>query len=143
VLDVQHESFAGGDYLALLRRHGVGSVITDSLAHGAFADLSGELVYLQLRNTAAHQPQGYAEPELVQWAERAIRWARGDEPEDLPRLQPAGPADRPRDVFVLFINGAKLRNPAAAMALLKALERQSSSAGLAGRVGLGPTTKGS
>ena len=121
VLDLQHESFACLPYLELARRHGIGSVITDSDSHASFADLSGELVYVQLRSAAAEHTAGYATRTLAAWAKRAAVWAGGGEPDDLPRLAPAAPGGAPREVFVLFIHGAKERNPAAALALLKAL----------------------
>lgn len=124
VLDVQHASHACIEYLELLRRHGIGSVITDAAAHGTLADLSGGIVYLQLRATDAAQPQGYPPAALADWADRARQWAAGGEPADLPRLAPAAKAGAPRDVFVLFINGAKERNPAAAMALLDLLAQE-------------------
>ncbi|MBX3603899.1 MAG: DUF72 domain-containing protein [Piscinibacter sp.] len=122
VLDLQHASFQCAEYLELVRRHRVGSVFTDSAKHGTFADLSGGVVYLQLRNTRAELPQGYTEDELRQWAERAAAWAAGGEPADLPHLAPPSPPGTPRAVHVLFINGAKERNPAAAMALRQLLD---------------------
>jgi uncharacterized protein YecE (DUF72 family) len=65
---------------------------------------------------------GYTDAELQRWAQRAQLWAAGDEPDDLPRIEPAGTANaKPRDVFVYFISAAKERNPAAAMALLQRL----------------------
>lgn len=124
VLDLQHESYRCAEYLALVRRHGVGSVCTDSDEHGAFADPSGELVYVQLRHSRAALTQGYPADALGHWARRARSWADGGEPEDLPRIAPAAARGVPREVFVMFISGAKERNPAAAMALLKALEPQ-------------------
>lgn len=138
VLDAQHASFACAEYLALLRRHGVGSVITDADDHAAFADLSGELVYVQLRNTQAALPRGYPDDAIGQWSARAKRWADGGEPADLPRIEPSavpGAAGAAREVFMMVINGAKERNPAAAMALLDTL-------GSVGRVGLEPTAEG-
>ena len=47
-------------------------------------------------------------------------WAKGAVPEDLPLAAPDKPAKKvPRDVFVYFIHEAKVRAPAAAMALIE------------------------
>lgn len=55
-------------------------------------------------------------------AQRALAWAQGSEPADLPRVLPADTAvAAPRDVFLYFISAAKERNPAAAMALIARL----------------------
>jgi uncharacterized protein YecE (DUF72 family) len=59
--------------------------------------------------------------ELQRWRERARDWAGGSQPDDLRLVSDTKAATQPRDVFLYFINGAKERAPAAAMALLKAL----------------------
>lgn len=64
---------------------------------------------------------GYAAVALDRWAERGREWAAGAEPADLPRVEPVGPAGKPRDVFLYVISGAKERAPAAAVALLQRL----------------------
>jgi uncharacterized protein YecE (DUF72 family) len=70
----------------------------------------------------ADQPTGYAPPALDAWATRAQRWAGGGEPQDLPRVAAAeSTAAAKRDVFVYFINGAKVRAPHAAMSLIDRL----------------------
>ncbi len=58
----------------------------------------------------------------MRWAERAKAWARGAEPADLPRTGNARAKKEPRDVFVYFIHEAKVRAPAAAMALIERLK---------------------
>ncbi|RYF00432.1 MAG: DUF72 domain-containing protein, partial [Oxalobacteraceae bacterium] len=45
-------------------------------------------------------------------------WAAGGRPEGLPYVEDATPAKTQRDAFVFFINGAKVRAPHAAMALI-------------------------
>ncbi|MGH8073081.1 MAG: DUF72 domain-containing protein, partial [Lysobacter sp.] len=64
---------------------------------------------------------GYSADELALWARRAREWARGCEPDDVPRIDPASAPTKPREVFVYFIGAAKERNPAAAMALIEQL----------------------
>lgn len=124
VLEVRHPSFMAPEYLSLARRHGAVTVFTDSTQHPSFADATGGFVYARLMGAQADQPEGYAPRDLERWAEVARRWARGEAPPELPRVEPpaadATPAE-PRDVFVFFIDGAKERAPAAAMSLLRRL----------------------
>lgn len=120
VMDVRHPSFRCEEYVALARRHGVATVFADSDEYPSFADLTGELAYARLMRAEAELATGYAPQALGRWAEAVRTWACGGEP-DLPRVGGEALRQSPRDVFVLFINGAKERAPAAAMELLKRL----------------------
>ncbi|RPE77204.1 DUF72 domain-containing protein [Vulcaniibacterium tengchongense] len=122
VLDVRDSGFVDAGYVALVRRHGFATVFTDSPDHPSFADVAADFVYARLMRARSEVATGYPAAELERWAQRALAWARGGEPDDLPRLSrdPAPPAQR-RDVFVFFISAAKERNPAAAMALIERL----------------------
>ena len=120
VLDVRDPGFVDGVYLALARRHGMATVFTDSSDYPSFADVTADFVYARLMRSRVNIATGYTDAELQRWAQRAQLWAAGDEPDDLPRIEPAAAA-KPRDVFVYFISAAKERNPAAAMALLQRL----------------------
>jgi uncharacterized protein YecE (DUF72 family) len=123
VLEVRHASFATAAFIALLRRHGVAAAMVDSDTHVPLADVTTDFVYARLRGAAANEPEGYPGGELDQWAKRFRAWADGGAPADVPPVDPASAgAKRPRDVFVYFINGAKERAPAAAVALLKRLK---------------------
>jgi len=106
VLDVRHESFATPQFLALARRYGCVPVHTDSEKFPAIADADADFAYLRLMRSQAEVPTGYPPDAIAQWAEGVRRWTTGE---------------RPRDVFVYFINGAKERAPAGAMALLAQL----------------------
>ncbi|MGH6626677.1 MAG: DUF72 domain-containing protein [Burkholderiaceae bacterium] len=121
VLDVRHASFKTPDYLKLARQYKCASVFTDADDYPSFADLSADFVYARLMRSDAKLKTGYAPKALDRWAEAAKTWAAGGEPDELPRVQDRGQAARPREVFMFFINGAKERAPAAAMALLKRL----------------------
>ncbi len=121
VVDVRHESFMTPDYLALARRYQVATVFTDAEQFPSFADLTGGLVYARLMLSDAALATGYADAALDAWAERARLWAAGDTPDDLPALEAPPARGKPRDVFIYFINGAKEKAPAAAMALLARL----------------------
>ncbi|MEP6823541.1 MAG: DUF72 domain-containing protein [Ramlibacter sp.] len=107
VLDVRHESFATPAFLALARVYGCVPVHTDSEKFPAIADADADFAYLRLLRGQAGIPTGYPPEAIAQWAQGVRTWAGGE---------------RPRDVFVYFINGAKERAPAGAMALLAALD---------------------
>ncbi len=124
VLEVRHPSFACADYLALMRAHGLPSVFTDSPDYPSFADLTGEIVYARLMRSREDEPAGYTAAELDAWADRARTWAEGRAPADLPTVEAADAAPvRPRAVHIYFISAAKVRNPAAALALQARLQR--------------------
>jgi uncharacterized protein YecE (DUF72 family) len=121
VVDVRHESFMSPDFLALARRYKVASVFTDAEKFPSFADLTGDFVYARLMQSDAALATGYADEALSAWGDRARTWAAGGAPDDLPSLEDAAEAGTPRDVFIYFINGAKEKAPATAMALLARL----------------------
>ena len=106
VLDVRHESFNTPDYLALARRYGCVTVHTDSPKFPSIADDQSPFAYIRLMQSEASVATGYPGPTLDQWAQGARVWSSGIDA---------------RDVFIYFINGAKERAPAAAMALLARL----------------------
>ena len=119
VVEVRHDSFLCETFVALLRRHRVPVVYADSDEYPAMADLTGGFVYARLQRSVEDQPAGYAPAALDAWAERARAWAAGGEPADLPRVTGAGSKEKSRDCFIYFISGAKVRNPAAAQALIE------------------------
>lgn len=130
VIDMRDPDFFDSGFIDLIRQRGMASVFTDSTEHPSFADVTADFVYARLMRSRAALATGYEPSELAQWAARARQWASGGEPDDLPRLAPAGRTPdgiRPparRDVFIFFISAAKERNPAAAMALIEALQRR-------------------
>ena len=121
VLDVRHESFMAPEFLALARRYKTAAVFTDSEDYPSFADTTADFVYARLMRCEAKIETGYSGKALAAWAKRAVTWAKGGAPDDLPRVEAADAESKsdakPRDVFVYFINGAKERAPAAACAL--------------------------
>ena len=121
-VEVRHASFHAAAFIELMRRAGVAIALVDSEKHPLFADVTADFVYARLQHTQEKIATGYAAEALDSWAKRARAFAAGDAPDDLPRL--AGPAPRtPRDVFVYMIAGAKLRAPAAAMALIERVRK--------------------
>jgi len=121
-MEVRHPSFMSADYLALARRHGVATVFADSSDYPSFADPTSDFVYARLMRGESSAETGYASDDITRWADSARRWSTGQEPADLPRVEPIVTAmPQQRDVFMFFISGAKERNPAAAVATLAAL----------------------
>jgi uncharacterized protein YecE (DUF72 family) len=106
VLDVRHDSFTSPAYLALAHRYGCVTVHTDAEKFPSIADADADFAYLRLMRSEADTPTGYAPAALDAWATGARAWAGGK---------------WPRGVFIYFINGAKERAPAAALALLERL----------------------
>lgn len=108
VLDVRHDSFDSLAFLGLARKYGCVPVHTDSEKFPAIADAQAPFAYIRLMRCAAAIPTGYPGKALDRWAAGARAWAGGASP---------------REAFIFFINGAKERAPAAAMALIARLDR--------------------
>lgn len=123
-LEVRHESFRDPDFIALARARGVTLVYADSDDYPAIADLTGSFVYARLQRASEDEPAGYPPSVIAAWADRARLWAGGGDPADLPHAAPenAAAAAPSRDVFIFMINGAKVRAPHAARALIAQLD---------------------
>lgn len=117
-LDVRHASFMTPEYLALARKYQCATVFTDSDDYPSFADVTGPFVYARLMRTESKYKTGYPPKAIARWADAAAQWAKGGEPDDVPRVAAAPKKAKARDVFMFFISGAKERAPAAAMALI-------------------------
>jgi uncharacterized protein YecE (DUF72 family) len=121
-IEVRHPSFLTPEFVALVRAHGVAIVFAEAEAYPAIGDPTADFVYARLQRARETEPNGYADAELDLWAEHAKTWRRGGTPDGLPLLQPEPVGhSQPRDVFMFFISGDKVRNPAAAMALIERL----------------------
>ncbi|MBS7696007.1 MULTISPECIES: DUF72 domain-containing protein [unclassified Chelatococcus] len=124
VIEARHMSFRDPEFLAMLRERNIAAVCIDDIDYPMLPDATADFVYLRLERSQESEKTGYPEADLDAWAKRAALWAEGDEPEDLPRVAPPPKGkDKPvpRDVFLYFISGAKVRNPAAAMAMIERL----------------------
>ncbi|WP_375398788.1 DUF72 domain-containing protein [uncultured Sphingomonas sp.] len=119
-VQVRHGSFHVPEFIALCRAAGVSLVYAQSADYPAIADVTGDVVYARLESAIEEEPAGYAPAALDHWATVAHEWAAGASPAGLP-CAAAPPPRKPRDVFVFMINGAKVRAPAAARALLDRL----------------------
>ncbi|RZM12016.1 MAG: DUF72 domain-containing protein, partial [Sphingomonas sp.] len=118
-VQVRHESFAVPEFVAMCRAAGVAIVFAQSAEYPAIADVTGDFVYARLEDAEERFVAGYAPTALDDWAAKAKTWAAGGRPEGLPYVEDAAPANHPRETFVFFINGAKVRAPHAAMALIE------------------------
>jgi uncharacterized protein YecE (DUF72 family) len=119
-IEPRHESFKTPEFVALARKHDAAIVFAHSDKYVAIPDATADFVYARLQETQEDVPTGYKPGEIKAWAQAAEAWAAGGLPKGMePVGKPA--AKKVRDVFVYFIAGAKVRNPAAATAFLKAV----------------------
>jgi len=117
-LEVRHESFKCREFVALARAAGVAIVFADHDVYPGIADLSADFVYARLQRAREEEPLGYSPQALDRWAEVARGWAAGASPAGLDYVSDAPAEAKPREVFAFFISGDKVRNPAAAEALI-------------------------
>lgn len=118
-VQVRHESFAVPEFARLCRDAGVAIVYAHAADYPAIAEVTADFVYTRLESGVEEEPAGYPPAELDRCADAARTWAAGGAPEGLPRIADNAPEKRPRDTFVFFINGAKVRAPHGAMALIE------------------------
>jgi uncharacterized protein YecE (DUF72 family) len=99
-LEVRHPSFKDPRFYDLCRKHGVAIVYALDDEFPEIDEPTADFTYARLMKSAQKLKAGYRPAEFDRWAERARAWAaRGD-------------------TFIYFISGAKVRNPAAAQALI-------------------------
>lgn len=101
VIEAAHESFGDPAFADLVRAYGVAVVRLDPAANPPVD--SGGFVYARLKGMHEKEPTGYPTEALDAWADTARGWAEQG------------------DAFVFMINGAKVRAPAAAQALMQRL----------------------
>lgn len=123
-VEVRSETFLTPEFTALARHYGVGTVIAAHAKYPQLADVTANFVYVRLQTSSADHPLGYSETELDRIAEWAKTWATGKAPADHLAYvdDPAKSEGTPRDVFIYMIAGEKVRNPAAAAALIERLK---------------------
>lgn len=121
-VEAGHESFYCPAFVTLLSERGIALVTVEKPDHPMAADLTAPFAYARLQATWQDEQTGYAPAELDRWAARARTWAEGRPADDLPRIGGAE-ASTPGDVFLFMIGGAKVRAPAAAVALIDRLGR--------------------
>ena len=117
-VEVRHDSFRTPDFIALLRDYDVAAITGADSEFPRIDDATAPFVYARIMGTSEGETLGYPKRDLDRWAAWAKDWAAGDVPDG---LDPVGkPAKKQaRDVFLYVISGEKVRNPAAAMALIE------------------------
>ena len=119
-LEVRHDSFLTRQFVDMAREAGAAVVFADGEGRPVIGDLTADFAYARLMDAREEVETGYDAPALDRWARVARGWEQGRPPEGLEVLGPAA-ARGARDVFVFMINGAKVRAPAAAQALIARL----------------------
>ncbi len=104
VLEPRHESFRDEHFFDLCRSHDVAIVFGDDDEFPCIDADTASFAYARLQRMREESPTGYDERQLDAFANKAKGWAA------------AG-----RDAYVFMINGAKVRAPAAALALQERL----------------------
>jgi uncharacterized protein YecE (DUF72 family) len=124
-MEIRHESFVDGRFVALLRKYGVALVCADTVDWPLLMDVTSDFIYCRLHGSEQLYASGYDAKAIKGWAKRVAAWAKGSEAPDGKRA-----SDRPapkrarRDVFVYFDNDAKVRAPFDAQALVEQVARQ-------------------
>jgi uncharacterized protein YecE (DUF72 family) len=118
VVEVRNDSFKTPAFIALCRKAKVAICYAEHDTYTEIGDITGDFTYARLQKGDEKLKAGYPPKALDAWAERAKTWASGGAPKDLPLIDKA-PKKEPRDAFIYFIHEAKVRAPAAAMALIE------------------------
>lgn len=103
-IEVRDDSFCDPAFLELCRARNFAVVFADSAEFPLIEEQTADFTYARLQQSADSVETGYSKSAIADWAKRAHAWSH-----------------KGRDVHMLFISGAKHRNPAAAQALIKAL----------------------
>ena len=119
VVEVRHKSFVAPAFVSLLRNAGIAVVFSEHETYPGIADITADFVYLRLQKGEDSIPTAYPPDALDAWAGRLRTLAAGGAPADLPCVDAAPTAKKPRDVFAYVIHEGKIRAPAAAMALIE------------------------
>ena len=105
-LEPRHESFRDLAFYELARARNMAIVFADDDEFPCIDQATADFAYARLQRSVEDVETGYGAAALDKWAAKARDGAK-----------------RGRDVFVFFISGAKVRNPAAARALIERLTR--------------------
>jgi uncharacterized protein YecE (DUF72 family) len=100
-LEVRHDSFKDKRFYDLARKYGAAIVFAHDEDFPEIDEPTADFTYARLMGAQEKVKTGYKPADLDQWAKRAKAWAKKG------------------DAFVYFISGAKVRNPAAAQALME------------------------
>jgi uncharacterized protein YecE (DUF72 family) len=102
-MEVRSRTFATPAFYDLARKHGVAIVYAKDEDFPEIDEPTADFTYARLMASREDLPSGVTDAELDGFASQARAWAKRG------------------DAFIYFISGAKVRNPAAAQALIKKL----------------------
>lgn len=100
VIEPRHESFRDEKFFRLCRDHDVAVVFGDDDDFPCLDVDTASFAYARLQRMREEIPTGYDDAALDAFAKRALKWRKDG-----------------RDSYIFMINGAKVRAPAAALAL--------------------------
>jgi uncharacterized protein YecE (DUF72 family) len=103
-IEPRHESFRDDRFFDLCRKRDIAIVMEDSDEYPSIDADTASFRYARFQRMREELPTGYSEPELGVFAKRIGGWAEDG-----------------RDCYIYLINGAKVRAPAAALALQERL----------------------
>jgi len=104
-LDVRNATFDDPAFIELAKSKGMAIVHADHPEYPLIEAETADFVYARVMKAQEDLEAGYSDADLDYWADKAQKWA----------------ADS-RDVYLFFISGAKVRNPAAARAVIDRLK---------------------
>jgi uncharacterized protein YecE (DUF72 family) len=104
VIEPRNASFRDEHFFDLCRARNVAVVFEDSDDYPCTDEDTADFAYARLQRMSEDVPTGYDDPALDAFANRARAWANDG-----------------RDAYIFMINGAKVRAPAAAIALRQRL----------------------
>ena len=99
-LEVRHDSFKDERFYDLARKYKAAIVYAHDKDFPEIDEPTADYTYARLMQSEDKVKTGYKPADIDKWAKRAKAWAKKG------------------DTFVYFISGAKVRNPAAAQALI-------------------------
>lgn len=103
-LEPRHDSFKDERFVELARERGHAIVYAEHDTYPQIDEATADFAYARIQQSREEMAAGYDEAELDRIAAMAKGWAAGG-----------------REVFLFFISGAKVRNPAAAEAVIARL----------------------
>jgi uncharacterized protein YecE (DUF72 family) len=104
VIEPRHESFRDERFFELCSARNIAVVFEDSDEYPCIEANTADFAYARLQRMSEDIPTGYDEAALEAFAKRGRDWAKNG-----------------KDAYIFMINGAKVRAPAAAMALSERL----------------------
>jgi uncharacterized protein YecE (DUF72 family) len=102
-IEVRHPSFCCPEFYDLAKKHECAIVYAKDIDFPEIDEATAPFTYARLMASREDLEDGLTDAELDEWAAKARAWAKRG------------------DVYLYFISGAKVRNPAAAQALIKRL----------------------